>query len=157
MPNWKSNVSQKLPSFIGIKYNKILMLWNKIAYWNALEINAAEFFELGAEISNPSTILPKRGTYKTDIDIRFLNAINDVPKNHSSWLPVQVSIPRYKRKPSTTTDLFFAYHQVPLTLETQKIVHFVNVIEQNKQKRGLFGRKTLPGFSLEQWLIFLLQ
>ena len=40
--------------------------------------------ELGAEISNPITILPKRGTYKTDIDIRFLNAINDVPKNHSS-------------------------------------------------------------------------
>ena len=48
-------------------------------------------------------------------------------------------------------------HQVALTTETQKLVHFVVGNEQYKYKRGFCGLKGLPGFFTRKLTILFAQ
>ena len=80
------------------------------------------------------------------MELAVLNAITDGPKYHFPLLAVQVVIPRINEKIFSIIDLPTAYHQVSLTPETQKLVHFVVGNEQEKNKRGFYGLKALPGF-----------
>ena len=69
-------------------------------------------------------VLPISDPFKTTFDARLLNAINDVQKFQFPLLPVHVLVDRIDGKIFSTTDLTTAYHQVALTTETQKLLHF---------------------------------
>ena len=62
------------------------------------------------------------------------------------YFPVQVLIPRINGKIFSITDLTTAYHQVGLTPETQKLVHFVVGNEQYKYLRGFYGLPCITRF-----------
>ena len=60
--------------------------------------------------------------------------------------PVQFPILRINGTTLSITDLSTAHHQVALTPESLKLVHFVVGKKQYKYKQGFFGLEALPGF-----------
>ena len=83
--------------------------------------------ELGSLLVNPIILLPKADYVKLVIDARYLNSISD-PTNYSWPLePVQMIMTRINGKYFTASDLSCAYHQVPLSPETQKMTSSVIV------------------------------
>ena len=74
---------------------------------------------------NPIIILPKNDYVKLVIDARYLNSITDT--SNSSWTlePLQVLMIRLNGAYFTSSDLSCAFHQVPLTEETQKLTSFL--------------------------------
>ena len=99
-----------------------------------LGLDAARNNELGSEFNNPIIIFPKGDTCKFVNDARILSAITDASSYQFPLLPVQVSIPSNNGTKFSTTNLSTAKHQVGLTPETQKFVHFVVRNKQHKNK-----------------------
>ena len=91
------------------------------------------------------------------IDPRVFNAKTVVSKYHFALLPVEVFFLRINGKTFSTTDLSFAYHQVPLTPETQKLVRIVVGNEQYKFKRGCYSLNVLSGSSNRIMIILFAQ
>ena len=81
--------------------------------------------ELRSLFVNPIILLPKADYVKLVIDARYLNSITDLT-NHSWPLErVQMIMTKINGKYFTASDLSCAYHQVPLSPETQKLTSFV--------------------------------
>ena len=76
--------------------------------------------EMGSLFVNPIILMPKSDYVKLVIDARFVNSVTDL--THNSWLlePVQMIMTRVNGKFFSVSDLYCAYHQVPLSPETQK-------------------------------------
>ena len=95
---------------------------------------------------NPIIILPKKDYVKLVIDARYLNSITDT--SNSSWPlePLHVLITRVNGSYFTSSDLSCAYHQVPLTSDTQKLTGFIIGGRQYTYQVGFYGLKPLPNF-----------
>ena len=81
--------------------------------------------EMGSLFVNPIILLPKNDYVKLLIDARHLISVT----NHTnySWQlePVQMIMTRVNGKFFSVIDLSCAYHQVPLSFETQKLTSFI--------------------------------
>ena len=97
-------------------------------------LDAARNDKLVSEFVNPNIILPKSDTYKIVIDARLFNAKTDISHYDFPLLPVQLLIPTIDGTTFSTTHFSTAFHQVALTPETRKLVHFVVGNEQYEQK-----------------------
>ena len=75
--------------------------------------------EMGPLFVNPIILMPKGDYVKLVIDARFLNSVTDL--TNYSWLlePVQMIMIRLNGIFFSVSDLSCAYHQVPLSPETQ--------------------------------------
>ena len=79
---------------------------------------------LGSFFVNPIILLPKAVSVKLLIDARYLNTITK-PTNYSWPIePVQMIWTRINGKYFKASDLSCAYHQVPLSPETQTLTSF---------------------------------
>ena len=81
--------------------------------------------ELGSVFVNPIILLPEANYVKLVIDARNLNSITDLTNYSWSLEPVQMTMTRISGKNFTASDLSCAYHQVPLSFETQKLTSFI--------------------------------
>ena len=81
---------------------------------------------------------------KLVIDARYLNSVTDLTNNSWPLEPGQMIITRVNSKVFSVSDLSCAYHQVPLSLETQKLINFIIGGKQYTYTRGFYG---LCGFS----------
>ena len=101
--------------------------------------------ELGSLFVNPIILLPKADYNKLVIDSRYLNSITDLTNYSWPVEPVQMILTRINGNYFTASDLSRAYHQVPLSPETQKLTSFVFLGEkQYTYQVGLHGLRGLP-------------
>ena len=99
---------------------------------------------MGSLFVNPFILMPKNDCVKLVIDARFLNSVTDLT-NHSWPLePVQAIMTRVNGKYFSVSDLSCAYHQLPLSPETQKLTSFIIGGRQYTYTRGLYGLCGLP-------------
>ena len=100
--------------------------------------------ELGSLFVNPIILLPKADYVKLVIDARYLNSITDLTNYSWPLEPVQMIMTRINGKYFTASDLSCAYHQVPLSPETQKLTSFVIGGKQYTYQVGFYGLCGLP-------------
>ena len=100
--------------------------------------------ELGSCSVNPIILLPKADYVKLFIDARYLNSITDLTNYSWPLEPVQVIMTRINGKYFTASDLSCAYHQVPLSPETQKMTSCVIGGKQYTYQIGFYGLCGLP-------------
>ena len=100
--------------------------------------------ELGSLFVNPIILLPKADYVKLVIDARYLNSVTDLTTYSWPLEPVQMIMTRINGKYFTASDLSCAYHQVPLSPETQKLTSFVIVGKQYTYQVGFYGLCGLP-------------
>ena len=81
--------------------------------------------ELGSLFVNPIILFPKADYVKLVIDARYPNSITDLTNYSWPLEPVQMIMTRINGKYFTARDLPCAYHQVPLSPETQKLTSVV--------------------------------
>ena len=77
--------------------------------------------EMGSLFVNPIILMPKSDYVKLVIDARFLNSVTDLTNYSWPLEPVQMIMTRVNGKFFSVSDLSCAYHQVPLSPETQKL------------------------------------
>ena len=95
---------------------------------------------------NPIILMPKNDYVKLVIDARYLNSVTDLTNYSWPLEPVQMIMTRVNGKVSSVSDLSCAYHQVPLSNETQKLTSFIIVGKQYTYTRGFYGLCGLPNF-----------
>ena len=102
--------------------------------------------EMGFLFVNPKVLMPKKYYVKLVIDARYLNSVTDL--TNCSWPlePVQMVITRVHGKFFSVSDLSCAYHQVPLSFETQKLTSFIIGGRQHTFTRGFYGLCGLLNF-----------
>ena len=100
--------------------------------------------EMGSLFVNPIILMPKSDYVKLVIDA--LISVTDL--NNYSWPlePVQMIMTRVNGNFFSVSDLSCAYHQVPLSPETQKLTSFINGGRQYIYTRGFYGLCGLPNF-----------
>ena len=84
----------------------------------------ADDVELGSLFVNPIILLPKADYVKLVIDARNLNSIINLTNYSWPLEPVQMILTRINGKYLTASYLSCAYHQVPLSPETQTLTSF---------------------------------
>ena len=100
--------------------------------------------QLGSLFVIPIILLPKADYVKLVIDARYLNSITDL--TNYSW-PLETGpmiMTRIKGKYFRASDLSSAYHQVPLSPETQKLTSFIIGGKQYTYQVGFYGLCGLP-------------
>ena len=102
--------------------------------------------ELGSFFVNPIILMPKADYVKLVIDARYLNSITDLTNYSWPLEPIQMIMTRINGKYFTVSDLSCAYHQVPLSDETQKLISFIIGGKQYTYIRGFYGLCGLPNF-----------
>ena len=102
--------------------------------------------EMGSLFVNPIIILPKNDYVKVVIDARYLNSVTDLTNYAWPLEPVQMIMTRVNGKFFSVSDLSCAYHQVPLSYETQKLTSFIIGGRQYTFTRGFYGLCGLPNF-----------
>ena len=102
--------------------------------------------EMRSLFVNPIIVMPKSDYVKIVIDARFLNSVADL--THYSWPlePVKMIMTQVNGKFFSVSDLSCAYHQVPLSPETQKVTSFIIGGRQYTYTRGFYGLCGLPNF-----------
>ena len=102
--------------------------------------------EMGSLFVNPKVLMPKNDYVKLVIDARHLNSVTDL--TYYSWPlePVQMTMTRVNGKFFSVSDLSCAYHQVPLSPETQKLTSFIIGGQQYTFTRGFNDLCGLPNF-----------
>ena len=101
-------------------------------------------YELGSLFVNPIILLSKADYVKLVIDARYLNSITDLTNYSWPLEPVQMIVTRINGKYFTASDLSCAYHQVPLSEETQKLTSFIVSGKQYSYQVGFHGLCGLP-------------
>ena len=102
--------------------------------------------EMGSLFLNPIILMPKSDYVKLVKDARFLNSVTDLTIYSWPLEPVQMIMTRVNGKFFSVSDLSCAYHQVPLSPETQKITSFIIGGRQYTYTRGFYGLCGLPNF-----------
>ena len=100
--------------------------------------------ELGSLFVNPIILVPKADYVKLVIDARYPNTITDLTNYSWPLEPVQMIMTRINGKYFTASDFSCAYHQVPLSRETQKLTSFVIGGKQFTYQVGFYGLCGLP-------------
>ena len=80
------------------------------------------------------------------IDARYLNSVTDLTNYSWPLVPVQTIMTRVNGKVFSVSDLSCAYHQVPLSPETQELTSFIIGGKQYTYTRGVYGLCGLPNF-----------
>ena len=84
-----------------------------------------DYDKMGSLFVNTIILMPKIDYVKLVIDAGYLNSMTDLT-NHSWPLePVQMIIIRVNGKFFSVSKLSCAYHQVPISYETQKLTNFI--------------------------------
>ena len=81
--------------------------------------------KMGSLFVNPIILMPKNDYVKLVIDARYLNSVADLTNYSWPLQPVQMIMTRVNGKVFSVSDLSCAYHQVPLSPETQKLTSFI--------------------------------
>ena len=81
--------------------------------------------EMRSLFANPIILMPMNDYVKLVIDARCLNSVTDLTKYSWPVEPVQIIMTRVNGKVFSVSDLSCAYHQVPLSPETQKLTSFI--------------------------------
>ena len=102
--------------------------------------------EMGSLFVNPIILMPKNDYVKLVIDARYLNSVTDLTNYSWPVEPVQMIMTRVNGKFFSVSDLSCAYHQVPLSSETQKLTSFIIGGRQYTFTRGFYGLFGLPNF-----------
>ena len=90
--------------------------------------------------------MPKNDYVKLVIDARYLNSVTDLTNYSWPLEPVRMIMTRVNGKLFSVSDLSFAYHQVPLSSETQNLTSFIIGGRQFTFTRGFYGLCGLPNF-----------
>ena len=102
--------------------------------------------EMGSIFVNPIILMPKNNYAKLVIDPRYLNSVTDL--TNISW-PLELVLmimTRVNGKVFSVSDLSCAYHQVPLSPETQMLTSFIIGGKQYTYTRVLCGLCGLANF-----------
>ena len=102
--------------------------------------------EMGSLFVNPIILIPKNDYVKLVFDARYLNSVTDLTNYSWPLEPVQMIMTRVNGKVFSVGDLSCAYHQVPLSSETQKLTNFIIGEKQYTYTRGFYGLCGLPNF-----------
>ena len=102
--------------------------------------------EMGSLFVNPIILMPKNDYVKLVIDARYLNSVTELTNYSWPLEPVQMIMTRVNGKFFSVSDLSCAYHQVPLSYETQKLTSFIIGGRQYTFTRGFYGLCGLPNF-----------
>ena len=95
--------------------------------------------EMGSLFVNPIILMPKNDCIKLVIDARYLNSVINLTNYSWPLEPVQKIMTRINGKVFSVSDLLCAYHQVPLSLETQKLTSSIIGGKQYTYRRGFYG------------------
>ena len=102
--------------------------------------------EMGSLFVNPIILMPNSDYVKLVIDARFLISVTDLTNYSWPLETVQMIMTRVNGKFFSVSDLSCAYHQVPLSPETQKLTSFIIGGRQYTYTRGFYGLCGLPNF-----------
>ena len=102
--------------------------------------------EMGSLFVKPIILRPKNDYVKLLIDARYLNSATDLTNYAGHLEPVQMIMTRVNGKVFSVSDLSCAYHQVPLSSETQKLNSFKIGGKQYTYTRGFYGLCGLSNF-----------
>ena len=102
--------------------------------------------EMGSLFVNPIILMPKNDYVKLVIDARYLNSVTDLTNQSWPLETVQMIMTRVNGKFFAVSDLSRAYHQVPLSSETQKLTNFIIGGRQYTFTLGFYGLCGLPNF-----------
>ena len=105
--------------------------------------------EMGSLFVNLIILMPKGDYVKLVIDARFLKSVTDLTNYSWHLEPVQMIMTRVSGKFFSVSDLSCAYHQVPLSPETQKLTSFISGGRQYTYTRGFYGLCGLPIFLVD--------
>ena len=102
--------------------------------------------ETGSLFVNPIILMPKNDYVKLVLDARYLNSVTDLTNYSWPLQPVQMIMTRVNGKFFLVSDLSCAYHEVPLSSETQKLTSFIIGGRQYTFTRGFYGLCGLQNF-----------
>ena len=102
--------------------------------------------EMGSLFVNPKILMPKNDHVKLVINARYLNSVTDLTNYSWPLQPVQMIMIRVNGKFFSVSDLSCAYHQVPLSYETQKLTSFIVGGQHYTFTRGFYGLCGLSNF-----------
>ena len=102
--------------------------------------------EMGSLFVNPIILMPKNDYVKLVIDACYLNSVTELTNYSWPLEPVQMILTRVNGKFFSVSDLSCAYHQVPLSFETQKLTSFNIGGRQYTFTRGFYCLCGLPNF-----------
>ena len=102
--------------------------------------------EMGSLFVNPIIFMPKSDYVKLVIDARFLNFVTDLTNYSWPLEPAEMIVTRVNGNFFPVKDLSCAYHQVPLSPETQILTSFVIGGRQYTYTRGFYALCGLPNF-----------
>ena len=80
--------------------------------------------DMGSLFVNPIIVMPEKDYVELVIDARYLNSVTDLTNYSWPLEPVQMIMTRVNGKVFSVSDLSCAYHQVPMSPETQKLTSF---------------------------------
>ena len=100
--------------------------------------------EMGYLFVNPIILMPKNDYVILVIDARYLNSVTDLTNYPWPLEPVQMIMTRVNGKVFSASNLSCAYHQVPLSPETQKLTGFIIGGKQYTYTRGFYRLCALP-------------
>ena len=106
--------------------------------------------EMGSFFVNPIILMPKNDYVKLVIDARYLNSKTDLTNYSWPLDPVQMIMTRVNGKFFSVSDLSCAYHQVPLSPETQNMTSLIIGGRQYTHTRGFYGLCGLLTSSVDQ-------
>ena len=92
--------------------------------------------EMGSLFVNPIILMPENNYVKLVINARYLNSVTELTNYSWPVEPVQMIMTRVSGKVFSVSDLSCAYHQVPLSLETEKLTSFIIGGKQYTYTRG---------------------
>ena len=102
--------------------------------------------EMGSLFVNLIILMPKNDYVKLVIDARYVNSVTDLINYSWSSEPVQMIKTTVNGKFFSVSDLSCAYHQVPLSFETQELTSFIVSGRQYTFTQGFYGLCGLPNF-----------
>ena len=102
--------------------------------------------EMGSLFVSPIILMPENDYVKLVIDARYLNSVTDLTNYSWPLEPVQMIMTRVNGKVFSVSDLSCAYHQVPLSSETQKLTSFIIGGKQYTYTSGFYGFCGLSDF-----------
>ena len=102
--------------------------------------------EMGSLFVNPIFLLPKNDYVKLVTDARYLSSLTDLTNYSWPLEPVQMIKTRVSAMFFSVSDLSCAFHQVPLSPETQKLTSFIVDGKQYTYTCGFYGLWGLPDF-----------
>ena len=102
--------------------------------------------EIGSLFDNPIILMPKKDYVKLVNDARYLNSVTDLTNYSWPSEAVQIIMTRINGEVFSVSDLSRAYHQVPISRETQKLTSFLIGGKPYTYLRDFYGLCGLSNF-----------